>query len=118
MDRRKFSQILMAVAGSGTVIPARVFAGSVKDSRTGGIYYTKDAPGRWSEKIAGHVPNIEVNKTNGKVVVKVVTAHGMNGYDHYIVKHILLDKDYSFSGSRYFCESLFWASQPKQAAKT
>ncbi|WP_147636148.1 hypothetical protein [Bathymodiolus platifrons methanotrophic gill symbiont] len=23
-----------------------------------------------------------------------------------------------FSGSRYFCESLFWASQPKQAAKT
>ncbi|WP_221895509.1 hypothetical protein [Bathymodiolus japonicus methanotrophic gill symbiont] len=25
---------------------------------------------------------------------------------------------YSRSGSRYFCESLFWASQPKQAAKT
>ena len=24
----------------------------------------------------------------------------------------------SFAGSRYFCESLFWASQPKQAAKT
>ena len=24
----------------------------------------------------------------------------------------------SYSGSRYFCESLFWASQPKQAAKT
>jgi hypothetical protein len=22
-----------------------------------------------------------------------------------------------FPGSRYFCESLFWASQPKQAAK-
>jgi hypothetical protein len=22
------------------------------------------------------------------------------------------------TGSRYFCESLFWASQPKQAAKT
>jgi hypothetical protein len=25
---------------------------------------------------------------------------------------------YSLAGSRYFCESLFWASQPKQAAKT
>ncbi|WP_221897729.1 hypothetical protein [Bathymodiolus japonicus methanotrophic gill symbiont] len=24
----------------------------------------------------------------------------------------------SLLGSRYFCESLFWASQPKQAAKT
>ncbi|WP_221899854.1 hypothetical protein [Bathymodiolus platifrons methanotrophic gill symbiont] len=23
-----------------------------------------------------------------------------------------------YAGSRYFCESLFWASQPKQAAKT
>jgi hypothetical protein len=23
-----------------------------------------------------------------------------------------------WAGSRYFCESLFWASQPKQAAKT
>ncbi|SCN47882.1 hypothetical protein BAZMOX_19223_1 [methanotrophic endosymbiont of Bathymodiolus azoricus (Menez Gwen)] len=22
------------------------------------------------------------------------------------------------AGSRYFCESLFWVSQPKQAAKT
>ncbi|TXL19016.1 transposase, partial [Methylococcaceae bacterium HT5] len=26
--------------------------------------------------------------------------------------------DEGISGSRYFCESLFWASQPKQAAKT
>ncbi|WP_221901368.1 hypothetical protein [Bathymodiolus platifrons methanotrophic gill symbiont] len=26
--------------------------------------------------------------------------------------------DHHDSGSRYFCESLFWASQPKQAAKT
>ncbi|WP_221902061.1 hypothetical protein [Bathymodiolus platifrons methanotrophic gill symbiont] len=25
---------------------------------------------------------------------------------------------YQKAGSRYFCESLFWASQPKQAAKT
>ena len=24
----------------------------------------------------------------------------------------------AIAGSRYFCESLFWASQPKQAAKT
>ncbi|WP_221901131.1 hypothetical protein [Bathymodiolus platifrons methanotrophic gill symbiont] len=28
----------------------------------------------------------------------------------------LLKKGYA--GSRYFCESLFWVSQPKQAAKT
>ena len=28
------------------------------------------------------------------------------------------DLDKAQAGSRYFCESLFWASQPKQAAKT
>jgi hypothetical protein len=27
--------------------------------------------------------------------------------------HVIKD----YAGSRYFCESLFWASQPKQAAK-
>ncbi|WP_221896824.1 hypothetical protein [Bathymodiolus japonicus methanotrophic gill symbiont] len=27
-------------------------------------------------------------------------------------------KEIKVAGSRYFCESLFWASQPKQAAKT
>ncbi len=26
--------------------------------------------------------------------------------------------DWARAGSRYFCESMFWASQPKQAAKT
>ncbi|WP_263458982.1 hypothetical protein [Bathymodiolus platifrons methanotrophic gill symbiont] len=29
-----------------------------------------------------------------------------------------LQSPWKVSGSRYFCESLFWASQPKQAAKT
>jgi hypothetical protein len=28
------------------------------------------------------------------------------------------EKYQELAGSRYFCESLFWASQPKQAAKT
>jgi hypothetical protein len=28
------------------------------------------------------------------------------------------EKQLKQAGSRYFCESLFWASQPKQAAKT
>ena len=30
------------------------------------------------------------------------------------IKQAIIDS----AGSRYFCESLFWASQPKQAAKT
>ncbi len=31
---------------------------------------------------------------------------------------LILTAKNSDAGSRYFCESLFWASQPKQAAKT
>lgn len=48
------------------------------------------------------MPNIEVNTANGKITVKVVTAHEMKGYEHYIVKHVLLDKDYKFIAEHMF----------------
>ena len=96
MDRRNFFQISMVVAGVGVVAPTRVLAGSEKDSMAGGVYYTKEAPGRWSNKIGGHLPGIELDKTNGKVIVRVITSHGMDGYEHYIVKHVLLDNNYKF----------------------
>ncbi|TXL19184.1 hypothetical protein BMR03_06995 [Methylococcaceae bacterium HT2] len=35
-----------------------------------------------------------------------------------MIAHISVWLVMLFAGSRYFCESLFWASQPKQAAKT
>jgi hypothetical protein len=35
-----------------------------------------------------------------------------------ITKNYQIGKESKVAGSRYFCESLFWASQPKQAAKT
>ena len=34
------------------------------------------------------------------------------------VWYVVLDSSTDNEESRYFCESLFWASQPKQAAKT
>jgi len=69
----------------------------------GGLFYTKDAPGRWSKKVGGHLPNIETAKgAGGKLEVKVVTAHEMKGYEHYIVKHVLLDKDFRFIDERMF----------------
>jgi superoxide reductase len=39
-------------------------------------------------------PNIEIEKADGKITVKAVTAHEMKGYEHYIVKHVLLDKNH------------------------
>jgi superoxide reductase len=96
MKRRNFVQLCVAGAGVGVVAPTRVFAGNERDSKAGGVYYTKAAPGRWSKKVGGHLPSVELNKTNGKIIVRVITAHEMNGYEHYIVKHVLLDKDYNF----------------------
>lgn len=34
--------------------------------------------------------------------VKVVTEHEMKGYEHYIVKHVLLDKDFKFIAEHLF----------------
>jgi superoxide reductase len=96
MDRRNFFQISMVVAGAGVVAPTHALAGREKYPMAGGVYYTKDAPGRWSKKIGGHLPSIEFNKTNGKIIIRVITAHEMNGYEHYIVKHVLLDNNYNF----------------------
>ncbi|WP_221897455.1 hypothetical protein [Bathymodiolus japonicus methanotrophic gill symbiont] len=45
-----------------------------------------------------------------------LTAWVISVYE--VIKTEIFRKIFSVSGSRYFCESLFWASQPKQAAKT
>lgn len=97
MDRRNFIQCSLLSVGAGVAAPQSVLAGSGdKASMAGGVFYTKEAPGRWSKKVGGHLPNIELEKTDGIVKVQVATAHEMNGYEHYIVKHVLLDQNYKF----------------------
>ena len=68
----------------------------------GGVYFTKAQPGRWNKKVGGHLPNIEVVRSDRGSVLKVVTAHEMNAYAHYIVKHIVLDKDFNFIAEQMF----------------
>ena len=43
-----------------------------------------------------------MKRDNGKISVQVTTAHGMESYQHYIVKHVLLDQDYNFLNERMF----------------
>ena len=96
MERRDFIRLSVASVGAGIVMPTMALADNGNQIATGNIYYTKDAPGRWSEKVATHLPNIEIQKMGGNVAVKIVTAHEMKGYEHYIVKHVLLDQNYKF----------------------
>ena len=114
MERRNFIRLGIASIGAGIVAPTMVLANSEKQVKgASDIYYTKEDPGRWSGKVATHLPNIEIEKASGKVTVKVVTAHEMKGYEHYIVKHVLLDSNHKFLD-----EHLFDPTKDKAAIST
>ncbi|MCF6252999.1 MAG: hypothetical protein L3J75_17295 [Methylococcaceae bacterium] len=102
MERRDFIGLSVAGVGASLLSSKLVAAETGQQSMAGGVYYTKENPGRWSKKIAGHLPNIEIQRNGGKITVQVVTAHGMDSYKHYIVKHVLLDQDYNYLDEKMF----------------
>ena len=103
MDRRDFIRLSVASAGASLMAPALTLAEANKPATPpGDVFYTKDAPGRWAGKVATHLPTIEITMAEGNATVKVVTPHEMKGYEHYIVKHVLLDKDYKFIDEHLF----------------
>jgi superoxide reductase len=103
MERRDF--IRWGVTGlSATIItPTMVLAkNATLPISAGDIFYTKDSPGRWKDKVATHLPSIGIEKSGNKITIKVVTSHEMKGYEHYIVKHVLLDQNYKFIEEHMF----------------
>ena len=97
MKRSQF--ITLGIAGiSGAVFaPKRVIADVSTDPKAGGVYYTAEAPGRWSEKVGSHSPKISFTKgEDTSVTVKVENAHPQNEFVHYIIKHQLLDSDFNY----------------------
>ncbi len=102
MDRRHFIRVGLAGIGGAIVAPKTVLASAADSPMAGGLYYTEDAPGRWSKKVLSHLPNIEVDKQEEGTVIRVLTRHTMEEYDHYIVKHIVLDKDFRFVDENMF----------------
>lgn len=103
MKRRDFMRI-GAVGAVAAITVSQVEKAIAANLPTppGDIYYTKDNQGRWAGKAATHLPVIETGKDGGKVTVKVTTPHEIKGYEHYIVKHVLLDKDYKFLAEHFF----------------
>jgi superoxide reductase len=102
MERRNFIRMSVAGVTAGIIAPSIAMAENSKPAVGADVYYTKDAPGRWSGKVATHLPNIEIEKSGANVTVKIVTPHEMKGYEHYIVKHVLLDKNYKFIDEKMF----------------
>jgi superoxide reductase len=98
-NRRVFLKSSLAVAAGlavGHVSP--VSANPV--SFPNGIVYTKQNPGKWSKKVNGHVPKVEVEGNK----VTVTTTHGMTD-EHYIVRHTIVSKNGNVLGEKTFYPS-------------
>jgi superoxide reductase len=111
MNRRSFVRLGIAGVASSVFIPQMVIGKSAdkeKISQTletinspimaGGLYYTKDSPGRWEKKAGSHSPIL--SKTGSGITV--LTAHPMKEGDHWIIKHVLLDSDFKFIEENIF----------------
>lgn len=103
MDRRSFIRISMAGAATSIIAPKIVLAGTLNNkissnNMAGGLYYTKDSPGRWKKKAGSHSPILV--KTNSGL--QVVTGHPMKQGKHWIVKHVLLDENFNFIDQKLF----------------
>jgi len=103
MDRRVFIRLGMVGAATGIIAPKIVLAGSLgeqinSNKMAGGLYYTKESPGRWASKAGSHSPLIEKTASG----VQVVTSHPMDPGKHWIIKHVLLDKDFKFIAENIF----------------
>ncbi|OYY92807.1 MAG: hypothetical protein B7Y41_14645 [Hydrogenophilales bacterium 28-61-23] len=99
MDRRNFMHLALAGSATAVLLPTSAHAAA---SPAGGLYYTREAPGRWASKVATHMPIVEVSQGKDGVVINVATPHEMKGYEHYIVKHVVLDKNYQFIAEKMF----------------
>ncbi len=102
MDRRNFIKSSVIGVGTGLLLAELPLSHANEAALAGSVYFTKGAPGRWQGKEAGHLPAIDVVKADGKVTLNVVTAHEMKDYEHYIVKHVVLDKNYKFIAEHLF----------------
>jgi superoxide reductase len=103
MERRSFIRIAIAGATTGIIAPKIVLAGTLNNKisnnkMAGGLYYTKESPGRWKKKSGSHSPIIEKTNTG----IQVVTGHPMKLNEHWIVKHILFDKDFNYINQTIF----------------
>lgn len=114
MDRRSFIRIGMAGAATGIIAPEIVLAGPMgskisQNTMAGGVYYTKDSPGRWAQKAGSHSPIMEQTDSG----IKVVTGHPMQQGKHWIIKHVLMDSDFNF-----ISENIFNPGKDKAAIST
>jgi len=98
-NRRAFLKSSLAVAAGmavGQISPVSADSASFP----GGIVYTEQNPGKWSKKVGGHLPNVNVEGNQ----VTVTTTHGMTD-EHYIVRHTIVSVTGDVLGEKTFAPS-------------
>ena len=97
MKRRDLIRLGVLTTATTLFAPASMLAAAgtanpLASPLAGSVFYTRERPGRWAGKEAGHTPTF---KRSGATIT-VTTGHGMDGYVHYIVKHVILDEHFGF----------------------
>lgn len=101
MDKRSFMRIALAGGAGSLFIPRMVLAermpAALKTRLSGGVYHDKVDFGRWNAKLAElHLARSEKEMSGNSARLHVESHHPMNAYEHYIVKHELLDGNFKF----------------------
>ena len=96
-NRRAFLKSSLAVAAGLTVGHISPVSADPVCSYPKGIVYTKQNPGKWSGKVGGHMPNVNVEGNKATVT----TTHGMSEA-HYIVRHTIVSKCGKVLGEKTF----------------
>jgi len=117
MNRRSIVQMVAvgSLYGATTwILPQGASAGPAaekiaKNRLAGGVFYTKEAPGRWSKKAGSHAPSISHTESG----IEIFTDHPMKSGEHWIVKHVLLDHRF-----RFIAETVFDAERDTKARST
>ena len=89
----KLSSSISITTITGLYLPKAVFADTdiINSSLAGKVFYTENNPGRWAKKVNGHLPTFIKDNNN----IEITTGHEMNGYEHYIIKHMLFDESFN-----------------------
>lgn len=109
MNRRELIRLGLYGGAASLVVPRAVIAETaaapspLQSALAGGVYHTREAPGRWGKKVNSHMPEIAKQAgADNKTEILVKTRHENDGYTHYIVKHVLLDGDFVFIEENMF----------------
>ncbi|MCL6271119.1 hypothetical protein M3P05_14430 [Sansalvadorimonas sp. 2012CJ34-2] len=103
MNRRNLLKAGLAGSAAGLIyLPSTVRGDIPATELAGKIYFTEANPGRWSHKAQTHLPRISTARTGDNLKITVTTPHEMKPWEHYIVKHQLLDKNFNLLFDRIF----------------